>query len=238
MPGSTPTNVPSSTPIAAYMRFSSVSAFWNPSSSRSRVSITGSRRGCRASSGTPRPQKKYQLATDSTAPTMTSRTSVRLPSAQAQPAKSSAPVIAQPRMFTSSRLSTRMPTSLPTVTQSAGEVRSMSSPASASATSPRAVATASSTDEHDHAGADEVGEHPRADRVAEADVEAARVDDRVDADQRASTAARTNCALSTVPGRAGPAVAVARSQQSQLLERPGHALVLLVDEGRRTRRRS
>ena len=71
---------------------------------------------------------------------------MRLPSAQAQPAKSSAPVIAQPRMFTSSRLSTRMPTSLPTVTQSAGEVRSTSSPASASATSPREVATASSTD--------------------------------------------------------------------------------------------
>ena len=38
-----------------------------------------------------------------------------------------------------------MPTSLPTVTQSAGEVRSTSSPASASATSPRAVAIASRT---------------------------------------------------------------------------------------------
>ena len=88
--------------------------------------------------------EKYQL-TDMTAPTMTSRMSVRLPSGQAQPAKSR-PGDAQPRRFTSRRLSTRMPTSLPTVTQSAGEVRSTSSPASACGRSPREVATASSTD--------------------------------------------------------------------------------------------
>ena len=38
-----------------------------------------------------------------------------------------------------------MPTSLPTVTQSGGVVRSMSSPSSPAATSPREVAIASST---------------------------------------------------------------------------------------------
>src|SRR3954452_22022133 len=39
MPGSTPTKVPSSTPIAAYRRFSGVAADWSPPHSRSRLSI-------------------------------------------------------------------------------------------------------------------------------------------------------------------------------------------------------
>ena len=70
---------------------------------------------------------------------------MRLPSAHAQPANSSAPVIAQPSTLTSRMLSTRIATSLPTVTQSGGVVRSTSSPSSAWGTSPRAVAMASST---------------------------------------------------------------------------------------------
>ena len=47
---------------------------------------------------TPSPSwKKYQLATDSTKPTMTSRTRVRLPSDHAEPMKSSAPLTAATR---------------------------------------------------------------------------------------------------------------------------------------------
>ena len=147
MPGSTPTNVPSSTPTQAHSRFSGVSALANPSSSRLRVSIRAAKMPSRIPgvSWTSRTtQKKYQLLTENTAPTIRSRTRVRLPSDHAQPANSSAPVMAQPRRLTSSRLSSITPTSLPTVDQSARVVRSTSSPASASGTSPRAVAIASS----------------------------------------------------------------------------------------------
>ena len=70
---------------------------------------------------------------------------MRLPRAQADPTKSTAPLIAQPSQPTVAIVNTRAPTSLSTVGQSARWVRSTSSPASASGTSPRAVARASIT---------------------------------------------------------------------------------------------
>jgi hypothetical protein len=70
---------------------------------------------------------------------------VRLPSAQVDPAKRIAPLIAQPRNPTVAMVIPMMPTSLATVTQSALTSRSTSSPPSASGRSPRRAATTSST---------------------------------------------------------------------------------------------
>ena len=67
------------------------------------------------------------------------------------------------------------PISLPTVTQSAGWVRSTSSPPSSSGRSPRRVATHQQHGQDDQDAADDVGEGARAHRVGEADVEGAGV---------------------------------------------------------------
>ena len=163
IPGSTPTAVPSSTPMHGVQQVHRggglLEALDQPVEV---VHIRESRPEClraagfRARSRTrrscrPRAQRRSRCC----------GRSAGCPESVAAPANSSAPVMAQPSGITSRIVATNKPTSRPTVRQSPGASGSTSSPASASPTEPRGIAMASTIASSDQTDADDDREHPR-----------------------------------------------------------------------------
>ena len=147
-----------------------------------RFSIRAPRPGSRPG-GMPRPSwKKYQLATESTKPTMTSRTSVRLPRTTPIRRTAAHRSSAQPRKVIVRTVKSSTPISL----SDRGPVGGVAQVDVLAALGLGHVAAQGGDHQQDaeqHGdGADDVGEEPRTDRVAEADAQRRGVSEGVGAD--------------------------------------------------------